>query len=216
MRIMVSCPSNRYPDWDMMATLHQAIFVALHQGYMVDFRVPNFGTSNMAFARQKELARFLKTGADFLFMVDDDVSVPKHTLTRLASHDKDIVGGVVRKKQKMCQVCADVVGSLDDNLRKKRMVRANSVGTGCTMVKRALVERMIGHFPELEYDLNGETHYGLFMPMIVDRRIILCDYAFCERAKTVGAEIWLDHEILCTHWGRIGFGFGQGGEDARP
>jgi hypothetical protein len=94
--------------------------------------------------------------------------------------------------------------------------RARWAGTGFMMIERAVVERLIAAYPELSYSgvhtapdpLPGtKNRYALFDPMIDPQtRVYLSeDYAFCERWRMLGGEIWVDLTSRLTHIGPRAF-----------
>ena len=51
------------------------------------------------------------------------------------------------------------------------------------------------------YKENGKKGYGLFESAIIKKEHLSEDYAFCERAKSVGEKVYIDPEIKLNHHG---------------
>ena len=86
-RVLVAVPTfeNIYPDtfkalWDMDKGGHDVGFEFV-RGY------------DCATARNNIVKRALDAGADYLMMVDNDVTVPRDALVNLMEHDVDVVMG---------------------------------------------------------------------------------------------------------------------------
>src|SRR4030042_6158622 len=91
-KILISCCSNRNPEWPTVLSIEDAMRDVAKHGFDTVFK-PRVGESLICRARQNDLVEFMQRGFDYLFSVDDDVSIPPDTITRLVEHDKDIVAG---------------------------------------------------------------------------------------------------------------------------
>lgn len=89
---------------------------------------------------------------------------------------------------------------------------ATYAGTGFQLIKRNVFERMIHAYPELKYRAihaqdsaapSPDNRYALFDPLIdaESGTYLSEDYAFCQRWRAIGGEIWLDLESRLTHVG---------------
>lgn len=137
--------------------------------------------------------------ADFIFFVDSDVMTPPHTIAQLVSHDKDVIGGSYcqrRLPHKLTHTDLDgVVGRLrDDEIGIKQIMR---LPAGCLLIKKQVFDAMqeaqdLPFFRKL-YP-GGERH-------------ISEDNAFCDRARNLGFEVWLDCDITreTVHLGQYGY-----------
>src|SRR5579871_1660104 len=56
------------------------------------------GSSNLPRARNELVARFLASGCDDLIFVDDDMGWKPEAIVRLLASDKEVLGGVGRKR----------------------------------------------------------------------------------------------------------------------
>jgi hypothetical protein len=94
--------------------------------------------------------------------------------------------------------------------------RARWAGTGFMMIERSVLVRLAEAHPELAYAgvhsipdtlAGSKNRYALFDPMIdPDSRVYLSeDYAFCQRWRALGGEIWVDLTSRLTHIGPRAF-----------
>ena len=181
-------------------------------------------------ARSTLAARFLDTpGATHLLFVDADISFAPDQLSRLLAFDRDfaaafyplkqvdwaVVPGRVVAGETLEAAGLSYVGSLCEGeaLRVEHgFATARFAGAGFQLIKRAVFERMISAYPQLRFGgvdtpsgrlPESQTLYALFDPLIdADTgRYRSEDYAFCQRWRDIGGEIWLDLESRLTHAG---------------
>jgi hypothetical protein len=158
------------------------------------------------------LAHFLSAGETHLFIAGDDVLYPPDTIVRLVNDNLDIVSGVYRKNVLAHLEPANHADSADQFVSRYREggVYEAEFAAGHTMtIARHVIEKMISDYPELHYDHEGETHYGLFLPMIVDRQCYQDDWSFSIRARRSGFRIWTDFSCRLKHYCGDFLGFEQ-------
>lgn len=152
------------------------------------------------------LAHFLASRDTHLFIAADDIVCPPDTIVRLVNDNKDIVSGIYRKNVIQRLEPANKVNSAEEFLEKYKQggVYETEYGACHTMtIKREVIEKMVKDYPELEYDDqcgSNEVHYGLFFPIIKDRKVYQDDWAFSIRAKQSGFKIWDDFGCRLKHW----------------
>jgi len=144
-----------------------------------------------------------KSTAPYLFMLDSDVLPPPDTIERLLKHDKPVVGGYYRKKEKFRIKQLDGIESViqrpvvydfknyDDKNGKYMytqrlnegvgLERVDGMGAGCWLIKREVIEA-IGKSP-YNFDGSGE------------------DLCFCRAVYDAGYEVFVDWSIACAHAG---------------
>ncbi len=188
------------------------------------------GDALISRARSTIAARFLDTpDATHLLFVDADISFALEQLLRLLAFDRDFAAAFYPLKQVEwgaipARVVAgetleaaglSYVGSLceGDALRTENgFATARFAGSGFQLIKRAVFERMIAGYPHLKFSavdtpaghVPQSAHlYALFDPLIDAEtgRYRSEDYAFCQRWRDLGGEIWLDLESRLTHTG---------------
>jgi hypothetical protein len=214
-RVLISCCSNRNPEWATVLSIQDAMRDVAKNGCDVTFK-PRVGESLICRARQNDLVEFMQRGFDYLFSIDDDVSIAPDTITKLVKNDKDVVAGVYRLGQDATAAAVrlpiDTDGpSWNEVLRKNLLTPAIYVSTGCMMIRRNVVEGMIDKYTELYYKRNvvGDRAWALYMPFIHNEEYLSEDWAFCQRAMDAGFEIWVDGGLKCGHWKTKLFMFGE-------
>jgi hypothetical protein len=93
-------------------------------------------------------------------------------------------------------------------------VKVRHAGTGFLMIRRAALERMCAHYPELRYARDhsveaataSRNRYALFDPIIDETGTYLSeDFSFCRRWTAMGGDIWADLESSLNHVGPFVF-----------
>ena len=93
-------------------------------------------------------------------------------------------------------------------------VKVRYAGTGFLMIRRAAIERMCAHYPELQFKRDHSTdaaiasdkRFALFECMIAEDGTYLSeDFAFCKRWTDMGGEIWADLGSKLSHVGPMTF-----------
>jgi hypothetical protein len=213
-KIFISCCSNRNPEWPTVLSIEDAMRDAAKHGFDLTFK-PRVGESLICRARQNDLVEFMQRNFDYLFSVDDDLSLPPDTITRLAKSDKDVIAGVYRLGQDAIAAAVrlpvNVGPSWSEVLTKNLVTPAIYVSTGCMMIRRNVVEGMIEKYPELAYKRNvvGDTAWAFYMPQIVNEEYLSEDWSYCFNARKAGFEIWVDGGVKCAHWKKKMFVFGE-------
>jgi GT2 family glycosyltransferase len=157
------------------------------QGYPVD-RV-----------RNQICRRFLKSDADYLLMIDDDV-VPPPTVLDMARHDKDVVAGlcyafvprlgyysVAYPSGNYCGTPVERLG-IGDQIEGRGLLEVELAGTACLLIHRRVLEAL-------------DPPY--FRMLLDDDRLFIKDsedFTFCRKVRVAGFSIWLDTDQPCSHY----------------
>lgn len=146
------------------------------------------------------IADWVVKGYDYLFSVDSDISLPKNALTKLMSHDKDVVSGLYIQRKPGLHILEiyepNARGGVSnipfEKLKGRSLVEIAGCGFGCVLVK-AEVMKTIG-YPQFQYH-SALDH----------RNTISEDVDFCKKARIKGFKIWADPSVLCNHIGAFTF-----------
>jgi hypothetical protein len=93
-------------------------------------------------------------------------------------------------------------------------IKVRYAGTGFLMIRRAALERMCAHYPQLRYQRDhsldaaapSANRFALFECMIGEDGTYLSeDFAFCKRWTDMGGEIWADLASKLVHVGPMAF-----------
>ena len=210
-KVWLYCASNRNPEWGTATTIRDAIYHAARSGINCHMMISQ-GESLISRARQNALVIFMQGNWEFMFSFDDDVTLPPETITELVKADKDIIGGIYRLKKEEIATAVRLPKSgpkMSTVLGRNLVTPAIYISTGCFMVKKSAIEKMIEHYKELWYNRNitGDVCWALYMPYIYKGEYLSEDWAFCQRAIDIGLEVWLHGGIKCGHWGKRLYAF---------
>lgn len=205
MRVLIAVPTYESitPDtfkalWDMDKGEHECPFEFV-RGY------------DCATARNRIATRAQEANADYVLMVDNDVTPPKDALLNLLSHNQDVVCGYYpRRSTAMDEDCYASVFHLTDGdgkhyfgyptesayfsselrwLREdgKHLVRIHGSGMGCALVRTDV-------FREVRYPWFDWVNYAND-----ERGMLSEDLYFCEQLKNEGIPIHVDTRVSCGH-----------------
>lgn len=168
-------------------------------------------------ARHHVIATFLRSSCDRLIFIDADIGFTADHIIRLLAHDRDVIGGMYRKKNLQSHdYAANLLVNPDGTVQRDDetgALRALHVATGFMCIKRNVVERMVAALPHLRYRLHAdaaekigaEYAHAIMEPYIdpVTLDYYSEDYAFCERWRALGGECWVDPGLILEHWGTL-------------
>jgi hypothetical protein len=188
------------------------------------------GDSLITRSRSVLVSRFLDNPrATHLMFIDADIAFEPEQFLRLLRHGEDFCAGAYPLKQidwravprravagePLAAAGLSYVGEFceGDALRREGgFATAKYAGTGFQLIRRRVFERLIGAHPELKFKAvhtltnetpNSDNLYALFECAIDPESGVYLseDYAFCQRWRALGGEIWLDLQSKLTHAG---------------
>ncbi len=165
------------------------------------FQMMTFGPS-LGVGRNVLVDGFLKTDADWMLMIDSDMSFPPDALDRLALHaDKDkrpIVGGLcVSKDNKPVikkWVTAYAMANAEFLPTDGQVVRVDATGAAFLLVHRSALEKMREKAQPLQPYWFGDMCMGG-----KDRQVLGEDTGFCARAGLAGIPIYVVRGVGIGH-----------------
>jgi len=187
------------------------------------------GDAMVYHARNGLADRFMATECSTLLFIDDDIIFPVgrpdflrevarlpstypagplalHTLHRLKSHAKGIVGATYYERNPKGRAVNSLRNSPGYRDKAERFVDelmpTDWVGTGCTMIQRQVFLDIQAKFPELA---PTEDHpvWNYFSP---DTDGAGEDVAFCRRAAAAGHQTYVDCALHALHVGYAVYG----------
>lgn len=199
MKILIAVPTfeNIYPDtyksiYDLDRGGHQLAFEFI-RGY------------DCATARNRIAQRTIDTGADYVLMVDNDITLPRDVLLNLLDDPKDVCLGyyahrdtdnIYRGRTCVCKTgwfsypleseyTAVELKELRENGQYKIVIHGG--GMGCALIRREVFERI----PYPWYDwVNYDD---------ANRMMLSEDLYFCEQCRMADIPIYTDTRAGCGH-----------------
>jgi hypothetical protein len=123
------------------------------------------GDSLVSRARNRLVARFLKSDCTHLLFLDSDLQFEPWQIKRLLSHDLDIVCGLYPKKQAELGWVMNIFPEVKDP-DASGLLPVKCAGTGAMLISRSTIQRMQDAYPMLRYDADAGaaqgSHWDLF------------------------------------------------------
>ena len=154
---------------------------------------------------QRELAvrRALNTNADVLFMFDDDMVLPPHTLTALiealaGDAQLAVVGALYYSRDGFRPMVADDWHSADTTTAAipafdRALTYCDVVGFGCVVIRMSALRTMPPPYFNAQVFVEDQS-----------ARVRICneDYLFCEDVRRAGWTVALQAGLRCKHYDR--------------
>ena len=183
-------------------------------------------------ARASLLSQFLDDpSATHLLFIDADIGFEPDQVVRLIECGADMCAAAYpikridwqRMKSALSGAQPNPAASLqyaleveDPNavIANSGFIKVRYAGTGFLMIRRAALERMCAHYPQLRYKRDhsidaateSDNRFALFECAIAEDGTYLSeDFAFCKRWADVGGEIWADLNSRLHHIGPMTF-----------
>jgi GT2 family glycosyltransferase len=165
------------------------------------FKMLTFGPS-LGVGRNLLVDEFFKTDAEWMLMVDSDMTFPPDALDRLALHahkdKRPIVGGLCMSKDNKPVIkkwiTAYTMGSAEFAPTDGQVVRVDGTGAAFLLVHRSALETMKAKAQPLQPYWFGEMCMGG-----KDRQVLGEDTGFCARAGLAGLPIYVVRGVGIGH-----------------
>jgi hypothetical protein len=164
------------------------------------------GCCYVQFARNRLVWEFLKSDAEALFFLDDDVSWEAQDALALIEHPDAVIAGIYRIKKDAEEY--PVVIYSDANNRPvvfaDGTISACGVPAGMLRIHRSVIEKLVHAHPEKRYYdfINGsreEGFYDLFPQGVYGDRWVGEDMAFCQLWRDLGGRISILPNMTLGH-----------------
>ena len=201
------------PAYDFKVSLKLAIslahFAQQAGQYGIEIQIGSIcGCSVVSRARNLLVKDLMESDCTDLLFIDADINFQADDVFRLlawaSDSKKGIVAGVPRTR-KADKVYIATLDQDDQGLTMNGMglVRAKRVATAFMMVRREVFEKMIEAHPEWNYFDNnsGRNLHAVFDFKVTEEGYMGEDFLFCDRARELGYEVWIDPTIKLGHMG---------------
>jgi hypothetical protein len=167
------------------------------------------GCSVVSRARNLLAKDFLESKCTDLLFIDSDINFEPEDVFRLMAWTSDakkgIVAGVprVRGEERVYIAALDYDENNELTMNAMGLVRAKRVATAFMMVRRDVFETLVEAHPEWTYyDKKSDRNLpALFDFKLTEEGYMGEDFLFCDRAREVGFEVWVDPTIKLGHMG---------------
>lgn len=165
-------------------------------------------SSDVVIARTMLFGSFLRSRHTHLLLIDDDMGWKPDDVLRMLHQKKDFIAVAGPRKVNppsfavSCENDDGTPGGVDIDPTTGLLTGPLNVGMAFTLLSRACVERMAQSYADLEIvTADGRTNYGVFLPMIQNRKYYGEDFAFCKRWRAIGGQIFIDSSVNLDHVG---------------
>jgi len=154
---------------------------------------------NLALGRNQLVKEFLDSSDERLVFLDADITFEPGALIKIAHQKADFVGGAYRLKQETENYPVGwIPGDLWSN--KDGLIEVAMLPTGFLSLSRNVFSRFREAYPGREYEISGQKRYCYFQIPYREGQLYTEDAYFCREWKAMGEEIFLDPNLLLTHW----------------
>jgi hypothetical protein len=202
------------PAYDFKVSLKLAISLAkfttkAHQ-HGIDIQIGSVcGCSVVSRARNLLAQDLLDSDCTDLMFIDADINFEAEDVFRLMAWTSDPKKGIVAGVPRTRSTTKTYIATMDQDengqltMNGMGLVRAKRVATAFMMVRRDVFETLDAAHPEWRYydERSGRTVPCVFDFMKTEEGYIGEDYLFCDRAREVGFEVWIDPTIKLGHMG---------------
>ncbi len=166
------------------------------------------GCSVVSRARNLLVKDFLESDATDLLFIDSDINFEPEDVYRLLAWGSDPQKGVVAGVPRTRSTDKVYIMDLDQEeghitMNAMGLVRAKRVATAFMLVQRSVFEDLIERNPQWAYydKRTDRTLHAVFDFKLTDEGYIGEDFLFCDRARELGYEVWVDPTIKLGHMG---------------
>ena len=153
---------------------------------------------------------------DYFMIVDEDLSFTPEDIDLLIEDDKPIIGGIYTFKTSNPNYQGKACTRFFDDKNTilfDRPFQVRWLNGGFILVKAEVLLHMIDAYKDLAFDVTPDSQMGmnetwsLWCPRVFERVFLSEDWAFCQRARELGYDIWADFRVKLLHWqGEYGYG----------
>lgn len=152
---------------------------------------------------------FMESNCDYLLFIDSDINFEADAIFRLMAWGTDprkgIVAAVPRVRSENAVYIADLDYDVNGELTMNNMglVRGKRVATAFMLVRREVFITMAEAHPEWQYydKKTDRMLTAMFDFQVTDEGYMGEDFLFCDRARELGFEVWIDPTITLGHMG---------------
>jgi len=202
------------PAYDFKVSLKLAIslaqFAQQAQKHGIDIQIGSIcGCSVVSRARNLLTQDLLDSDCTDLIFIDSDINFDAADIFRLMAWTSDPKKGIVAGVPRTRSTTKTYIGTLDYDengeltMNGRGLVRAKRVATAFMLVRREVFEQMAAAHPEWKYydTRSDRTLTAMFDFQVTEEGYMGEDFLFCDRARELGFDVWIDPSISLGHMG---------------
>lgn len=211
--VLIGTPCYRDCSPGYTAAIIETVTLLMTLGIRCEVRMPVGVTVHQA--RNAIANAFLETNHTDLLFIDADMSWDAWDVVKLLASDKELIGGVGRKKSHKPDNDLDVwcfagIEGSEDSVQMDAAgnLMVASVGTGFLKIRRNVFEELMAAHPEWRRRSNvtdnpdaQRWYWRFFAWGDTGLDEIGEDYEFCRRWRDLGGSVWVDPSIRLKHFG---------------
>lgn len=173
------------------------------------------GCAYLPVARNTLVAMFMKDpDATDLFFIDADVGFDASAVLKILERPEGIIAGIYPLKKDHVGYPVQIKRVDGVPIGKDGLIEADFLPTGFMRIKRPVFEKMEEAYPELKYKSNivnvansdvDEVYDFFNMGAIGSSQWTTEDFAFCQRFRDIGGQLWVFPDIEFSHVGNKAF-----------
>ena len=206
MKIFVAIPSYDHKlDFNVTACILEEYKIALGVGDELHFDFfPSSG--GIADGRNHLVNDFLNSECDKLFFLDSDITFAPGSLIKLAHKPVDFAGGCYRYKKTgegyPIRFKKNDPTNPNNELwaDKNGLIEVEGMPFGFMCLTREVFKKFDEKFPERKGTNFGLKSNVYFQLPIIEGVLYGEDYSFALEWQSMGGKVYLDPDILLTHW----------------
>jgi hypothetical protein len=157
------------------------------------------GSTLVTKARSRAAGLFLTSHADVWLTIDDDVYADKDVLARLVAAARE-TRGVVSAPCALRSGAHMNFGLISTKPPAGDLALASRTGLGLVAMHREAIDKVSEASASVTE--NGRRYPALFLERVVNHEWVGEDYAFSDRCREAGIDLWLLTEAVTIHAGR--------------
>jgi len=169
----------------------------------------DLGNSDIAGSRAAIFGAFVRSDADVLVFIDDDIFWTPGSLIKLIDQPVDVVGGIYPKKREPIEWPFKI--GIKDEYRvdpTTGLMEVMGLPGGFMKISRNCAEKMTEAYPR--QTLRSTSEHSQFWPVfdpyeMPDGNRLSEDFSFCQRWLDIGGQVWADFELEMGHIGYKSF-----------
>ena len=197
-RVCILTPCDDMVKTEFSTSLVEMVLHTLMSGpeNLEGIAVQAFGSTILPFSRE-QLAEFaIRSGSTHMLWIDSDMKFPKDMLLRFLARDEKIIGINAMSRRVPYRNCAQSspVTPLRTTAESTGLEKVHRMGFGVLWVETSIVAAM----PVPRFDFEYIAEMGEWRGE---------DFVFFERARALGHDFWVDHDLSkeVFHMGSFGF-----------